>query len=161
MGGQRHAPAALFPGKRPGTHCIGGWLGPKVGAGRVRKITPLLGFDPRAFHMVLLYVLYQCVCWFCCVNPYCPFTCQPITVPKVPRCIQSDSELLGGTTSSECGKPFGSVSTAARCTFVYSYVTQRKVHAHYILFVLKLNFVPLIPHPSRSLAGPLLHSERN
>ena len=27
MGGQRHAPAALSPG-RPGTHCIGGWVGP-------------------------------------------------------------------------------------------------------------------------------------
>ena len=24
VGGQRHAPAALPPGKRPGTHCIGG-----------------------------------------------------------------------------------------------------------------------------------------
>jgi hypothetical protein len=24
VGGQHHAPAALPPGKRPGTHCIGG-----------------------------------------------------------------------------------------------------------------------------------------
>jgi hypothetical protein len=28
VGGQRHAPAALPPGKRPGTHCIRGWMGP-------------------------------------------------------------------------------------------------------------------------------------
>ena len=28
VGGQRHAPAALPPGRRPGTHCIGGWLVP-------------------------------------------------------------------------------------------------------------------------------------
>ena len=28
VGGQRHAPAALPPEKRPGTHCIGGWLSP-------------------------------------------------------------------------------------------------------------------------------------
>ena len=28
VGGQRHAPAALPP-KRPGTHCIGGWAGPR------------------------------------------------------------------------------------------------------------------------------------
>jgi len=28
--GQRHAPAALPPGKRPGTHCIGGWMGPRA-----------------------------------------------------------------------------------------------------------------------------------
>ena len=28
VGGQRHATAALTPLKRPGTHCIGGWVGP-------------------------------------------------------------------------------------------------------------------------------------
>jgi len=26
VGGQRHAPAALPPGKWPDTHCIGGWV---------------------------------------------------------------------------------------------------------------------------------------
>jgi hypothetical protein len=31
VGGQHHAPAALLPGKRPGTHCIGGWVGPRPG----------------------------------------------------------------------------------------------------------------------------------
>jgi hypothetical protein len=31
MGGQRHAPAALTPGKKPGTHCVGGWVGPRAG----------------------------------------------------------------------------------------------------------------------------------
>jgi hypothetical protein len=31
MGGQLHAPAALPPGKRPGTHCIGGWVGSMAG----------------------------------------------------------------------------------------------------------------------------------
>jgi len=31
VGGQRHAPVALPPGKRPGTHCIGGWVGPRAG----------------------------------------------------------------------------------------------------------------------------------
>jgi hypothetical protein len=30
VGGQCHAPAALPPG-RAGTHCIGGWVGPKGG----------------------------------------------------------------------------------------------------------------------------------
>jgi hypothetical protein len=29
-GSQRHAPAALPPGKRPDVHCIGGWLGPRA-----------------------------------------------------------------------------------------------------------------------------------
>jgi hypothetical protein len=27
VGGQRHAPATLLPGKKPGTHFIGGWVG--------------------------------------------------------------------------------------------------------------------------------------
>ena len=43
-GGQRLAPAALPSGNRPGTHCIGGWVG---WSGRGRKISPLPGFDPR------------------------------------------------------------------------------------------------------------------
>jgi len=28
VGGQHHAPASLPPGKRPGTRCMGGWVGP-------------------------------------------------------------------------------------------------------------------------------------
>ena len=28
--GQRHAPAPLLPGKRPGIYCIGGWVGPRA-----------------------------------------------------------------------------------------------------------------------------------
>jgi hypothetical protein len=31
VGGQRHAPAALPPGNRPGTGFIGGWVGPTAG----------------------------------------------------------------------------------------------------------------------------------
>jgi hypothetical protein len=31
MCGQRHPPAALSPGKRRGTHCIGGCVGPRAG----------------------------------------------------------------------------------------------------------------------------------
>jgi hypothetical protein len=29
MGGQRHVPAALPLGNIPGTHCVGGWVGPR------------------------------------------------------------------------------------------------------------------------------------
>jgi hypothetical protein len=29
VGDQRHAPAALPPGERLGTHCIGDWVGPQ------------------------------------------------------------------------------------------------------------------------------------
>jgi hypothetical protein len=32
VSGQRHAPAALTLGERtPGTHCTGGWVGPRAG----------------------------------------------------------------------------------------------------------------------------------
>ena len=31
MSGQQHAPAALYPQERPGTHCTGGWVGPRAG----------------------------------------------------------------------------------------------------------------------------------
>ena len=42
--GQLHSPAALPPGRRPGTHCMGGWVGR---SGWLRKISPPPGFDPR------------------------------------------------------------------------------------------------------------------
>jgi hypothetical protein len=32
VSGQRHAPATLYPPERtPGTHCTGGWVGPRAG----------------------------------------------------------------------------------------------------------------------------------
>jgi len=37
MGGQHHALAASPPGKRPDTHCIGGWVGPRVSLDGCRK----------------------------------------------------------------------------------------------------------------------------
>jgi hypothetical protein len=40
VGGQLHAPAALPPGKRPGTHCIGGWVGHRVGLDDCGKSRP-------------------------------------------------------------------------------------------------------------------------
>ena len=36
-GGQRHAPAALYPRERPGTHCTRGWVGPRAGLDRCGK----------------------------------------------------------------------------------------------------------------------------
>jgi hypothetical protein len=38
VGGQRPAPAALPPGKRPGSHCIGCWVGPRAGTIMGKKI---------------------------------------------------------------------------------------------------------------------------
>jgi hypothetical protein len=40
VGGQRHDPAALPPGKRAGIHCIGGWVGPRAGLNVCGKSRP-------------------------------------------------------------------------------------------------------------------------
>jgi hypothetical protein len=44
--GQHHAPAALPPRKRPGTHWIGGWVGHTAGLDVCRKSRPPTRFDP-------------------------------------------------------------------------------------------------------------------
>ena len=44
--GVRHAPAALYPRERPGTHFTGGWVGPRAGLDRCGKSRPPPGFDP-------------------------------------------------------------------------------------------------------------------
>ena len=41
VGGQIHAPAALPPGRRPGTHCIGGWVGPRAGLDGCETLAPI------------------------------------------------------------------------------------------------------------------------
>jgi len=40
-----HAPAAV-PQGRPGTHCIGGSVGPRAGLDGYRKSRPPMGLDP-------------------------------------------------------------------------------------------------------------------
>ena len=40
MGGKRYAPAALPPGKRRGTHCIGGCVGPRTGVEGAENLAP-------------------------------------------------------------------------------------------------------------------------
>ena len=35
--GQRHALAAIYTRERPGTHCTGGWVGPRAGLDRCGK----------------------------------------------------------------------------------------------------------------------------
>jgi hypothetical protein len=49
VSGRRHAPAALYPrGKDPGTHCTGGWVGPRAGLDTETrgKILPPAGDRP-------------------------------------------------------------------------------------------------------------------
>ena len=39
-------PWPLYPRERPGTHFIGGWVGPKAGLGGCGKFRPPTGFGP-------------------------------------------------------------------------------------------------------------------
>jgi hypothetical protein len=52
VSGQRHAPAALYPGERtPGTHWTGGWVDPRAGLdteARGKILFPLPGIEPRS-----------------------------------------------------------------------------------------------------------------
>jgi len=50
--GQRQAPTALYTRERPGTHCTGGWVEPRVGLDRCGKSRPPPGFDPWTFQLV-------------------------------------------------------------------------------------------------------------
>ena len=52
MRGQRHAPAALYPRERHGTHCTGSWVGPRAGLDRSGKSRLPPEFDPRTVQPV-------------------------------------------------------------------------------------------------------------
>ena len=45
-------PRPLYPRERPGTHRIGGWVGPRAGLDWCGKSRPPPGFDPRIFQAV-------------------------------------------------------------------------------------------------------------
>jgi hypothetical protein len=61
VGGQGHAPAALAPGKRPGSHCTGSWFDPRAGIDGYGKSRPSPGFDARAVQPVASrYTDYEC-----------------------------------------------------------------------------------------------------
>jgi hypothetical protein len=40
-------PLSLYRRERPGTHCIGGWVGPRAGLDRRGKFPLPMGTDPR------------------------------------------------------------------------------------------------------------------
>jgi len=50
--GQPHAPTALYPRERPGSHCTGGWVGRRARLDRCGKSRPPQGFDPRTIQPV-------------------------------------------------------------------------------------------------------------
>jgi hypothetical protein len=49
MGGQHHAPAPLPPQKRPGTHFIADWVGPRASQDWCEKSRPKQDSIPRLF----------------------------------------------------------------------------------------------------------------
>jgi len=51
VGGQCLGPATLTLGKTAGTHCTGGWMGPRA-SGWVWKILPPPGFNPQTIQTV-------------------------------------------------------------------------------------------------------------
>ena len=56
---QRHASAALIPGKITGTRCTGDWvgLGPRGLSGRVRKNSTPLRFDFLTVYLIAIVVI--------------------------------------------------------------------------------------------------------
>ena len=67
MSGQRQAPAALYPRDRAGTHCTGGWVGPRAGLNRCGKSRPPPGFNPRTAQPV--------------ASRYTDYTTRPTKIP--------------------------------------------------------------------------------
>ena len=45
-------PRPLYPRERPGTHCIGGWVGPTAGLDGCGKFCRPPGFEARTVHLV-------------------------------------------------------------------------------------------------------------
>ena len=63
MRGQRHGPAALYLRERPGTHCTGGWVGPKAVLNRCRKSRPHWDSNPETVQPIASrYTDYATVC---------------------------------------------------------------------------------------------------
>ena len=52
VGGQIHTPAALRQRKKAGSHCIGGWVGPRDSVDGYGKSRSPPGFDPRTVQSV-------------------------------------------------------------------------------------------------------------
>jgi hypothetical protein len=53
VGGQFHAPAALLPGKRPGSNCIGVWVGSMAGLDGCGKSRPHRDSIPGPYDQTL------------------------------------------------------------------------------------------------------------
>jgi hypothetical protein len=62
--GQLHAQAALPPGKRPVTHCIGGWMGPRASLEGCEKSRPDSQLNHRYHLLRLIAAIFRPICKF-------------------------------------------------------------------------------------------------
>jgi hypothetical protein len=70
VGGQHHAPAAL-PRERPGTHCTGGWVGPRAVWMCAKNLAPTgIRFPDRSARSQSLYRLSYRASIICCTLMY-------------------------------------------------------------------------------------------
>jgi hypothetical protein len=74
--GQRHAPAAIYPQERRGTHCTGVCVGPRAGLDRCGKSPLPPEFDPRTVHHL--------------ASRYTDYVTRPILCEHVTRCNFAD-----------------------------------------------------------------------
>ena len=99
MRGQLHAPAALYPRERPGTHCTGSWVGPRAGLDRRGKSRFPPGFDPRTVQPVTSrYTDYatrptRCI-WSTSLRVFLPQRLQSACVASMPQLVQRSDHTL-------------------------------------------------------------------
>ena len=91
VSGQRHAPAALPAGKRPGTHCLGGWVASRSGMDWCRKSRLPPGFDPRIVQPVAR--RYTDCAIPPRIIPVCPRKSSPINSNKMCNCSEMLTEI--------------------------------------------------------------------
>ena len=54
-------PRPLYPRERPGTHCIGGWVGPRACLDVCGNSRPPPGFDPRTIYIYFIFPYCECI----------------------------------------------------------------------------------------------------
>jgi hypothetical protein len=113
VGGQLHAPAALPPGNRPGTHCIGGWVGPRSRLDGCEKSRPL--------HKVVFSILQE----YCLLN----------TSPELPHVEQRVSSCRSVLNFSLGRAPFEfqpGHQLPGMSSFVGFLIPSRQLPGHYV-----------------------------
>jgi hypothetical protein len=97
MGGQGHAPVAWTPGRKPSTHCIGGYVGPRDGLGGYGKPHPHWGSKPgltSPYRVATPITLCRQPWWKSCCTFTPPQTFDFAHILKFPAPLQNYLALL-------------------------------------------------------------------